>query len=258
LRSAIEIYRARRIRTFVHGVPAVNVRSIGQSRCTVPAIPATDGEPDVQPHASGWQKYEPQHGLDVDNSVVVAYLRSLRRVDGSEVGLLELLHTLVSNTAVATADTLNVFIAATESVTECYRDAAGTLVVRHEEACGDRLTLLWPVGRSVDNPTEATVVRGGGDEVFVEASGAGDVVPLAAAAVDRHEYSWGHNGTGPINLYMALVYAVDGTQAPITLPPDEDDPRSLYGWLTRQDREAELHIPWPDLVRRVHDDLPLR
>lgn len=48
------------------------------------------------------------------------------------------------------------------------------------------------------------MVRGCSDEVFVEASGADGVVPLAAAAADRHSYSWGYAGTGPINLYLAL------------------------------------------------------
>jgi hypothetical protein len=196
------------------------------------------------------------YSMDVDNSVVRAYLDSLRLVDLSEIPLLELLHTLFKNMAVTTADALDECIDVAKSDSEYYRDAAGTLVVRDEKAFRDRLTLLWPVGRSVDNPTVATVVRGGGDGVFVETSD--DVVPLAAAAVDRCGFSWGYSGTGPINLYLALVYAVDGTQAPITRPPDEDDPRSLYGWLTGRDREAELHIPWPDLVRRVHDDLPLR
>lgn len=195
------------------------------------------------------------HSMDVNNSVVSSYLHSLRPVDLSEIPLLELLHTLFKNTAVATADALDQYIDAAKRVTEYYRDAAGTLVVRHEEAFRDRLTLLWPVARPVDNPTAATVVRGGGG-VFVETSGA--VVPLAAAAGDRYGYSWGYRGTGPINLYLALVYAVDGTQAPITLPPEDDDPRSLYGWLRGQDRDAELHIPWPDVVRRVRDDLPLR
>jgi hypothetical protein len=226
----------------------------GQSWGTVPAIPLQMESQMFSPTLQ--DGHNTSYSMDVNNSVVRAYLDSLRLVDLSEIPLLELLHTLFTNMAVTTADTLDQCIDVAKSDSEYYRDAAGTLVVRHKKAFGDRLTLLWPVGRSVDNPTEATVVRGGGDEVFVEASGAGDVVPLAAAAVDRHQYSWGYKGTGPINLYMALVYAVDGTQAPIPLSPDEE--RSLYGWLTRRDREAELHIPWPDLVRRVHDDLPLR
>jgi hypothetical protein len=119
------------------------------------------------------------HSMDVTNSVVSSYLHSLRPVDLSEIPLLELLHTLFKNTAVVTADALDQYIDVAKRVTGYYRDAAGTLVVRHE-AFRDRLTLLWPVARPVDNPTEATVVRGGGDGVFVETSGA--VVPLAAAA----------------------------------------------------------------------------
>ncbi len=198
------------------------------------------------------------HSMDVNNSVVGAYLHSLRPVDLNEVGLLELLHTLFSDTAVVTADALDKYVDDAASATGYYRDAAGSLVVRHEEGRRDRLLLLWPVARPVDNPTEVTVVRGCGDEVFIEASGADGIVPLAAAAVDRHNYSWGYAGRGPINLYMALVYAVDAEESPIPPPELNEHPQSLYGWLTGQDRQTELHLPWPELVRRVHDDRPLR
>jgi hypothetical protein len=198
------------------------------------------------------------HSIEINNPTVGVYLNSLQPVNLSEVGLLELLHTLFNNTADATADTLDQYIDEAKGVTAYYRDAAGSLVVRHDIGYRDRLSLLWPVAQPVDNPTEATIVRGDGDEVFIEASAANGMVPLAAAVADRHNYSWGYKGKGPINLYMALVYAIDAEEPPLPPPELNEDPRSLYGWLTRQDRHAELRLSWPELVRRVSDDRPLR
>jgi len=198
------------------------------------------------------------HLIEVNNSVATAYLHNLRPVRLSEVGLLELLHTLFKNTAFATADALHSYVEEVKDATGYYRDAAGTLVVPHENAHHDRLSLLWPVARPVDNPTKVTTVHGSGNEVFVEASGVGGILPLAAATADRYNYSWGYTGTGPLNLYMALVYAVDAEEPPIPPPALHEHPRSLYGWLTNQDQNAELRLPWPELVRRVHDDRPIR
>lgn len=198
------------------------------------------------------------HRIEVNNTVAEAYFHSLRPIDLSEIGLLELLHTLFNDTAVVTADALDKYVEDVNDATGYYRDAAGSLVVRHDKGHHDRLSLLWPVARPVDNPTKATTVRGSDDEVFVEVSGANGIVPLAAATADRHNYSWGYIDTSPINLYMALVYAVDAEEPPIPPPALNEHPQSLYGWLTRQNRQAELHLPWPELVRRVHDDCPLR
>jgi len=44
------------------------------------------------------------HRIEVNNSVAAVYLHSRRPVNLSEVGLLELLHTLFNDTAVVTAD----------------------------------------------------------------------------------------------------------------------------------------------------------
>jgi hypothetical protein len=60
------------------------------------------------------------HSMDVDNSVVSSYLHSLRPVDLSEIPLLELLHTLFKNTAVATADALDQYIDVAKRVTGYY------------------------------------------------------------------------------------------------------------------------------------------
>lgn len=81
-------------------------------------------------------------------------------------------------------------------------------------------------------------------------------MPVEASGANN--YSWGRTGRGPINLYMALVYAVDAEEPPITPPELNEHPQSLYGWLTRQNQQAELRLPWPELVRRVRDDRPVR
>ena len=198
------------------------------------------------------------HLIEVNNSVAAAYLHSLREVHLSDVSLLELFHTLFKNTAVVTAEALDQYVEEVNDAVGYYRDAAGTLVVRHNNGHRDRLSLLWPVARPVDNPTKTTTIRGSGNEVFVGASGVGEIVPLAAATADRYPYSWGYTGTGPLNLYMALVYAVEAKEPPIPPPPLHEHPRSLYGWLTNQDQNAELRLRWSELVRRVDDDRPIR
>jgi hypothetical protein len=50
------------------------------------------------------------HRIEVNNSVAAVYLHSCRPVNLSEVGLLELLHTLFNDTAVVTADALDKYI----------------------------------------------------------------------------------------------------------------------------------------------------
>jgi hypothetical protein len=50
------------------------------------------------------------HRIEVNNSVAAVYLHSRRPVNLSEVGLLELLHTLFNDTAVVTADALDKYI----------------------------------------------------------------------------------------------------------------------------------------------------
>ena len=50
------------------------------------------------------------HRIEVNNSVAAVCLHSLRPVNLSEVGLLELLHTLFNDTAVVTADALDKYI----------------------------------------------------------------------------------------------------------------------------------------------------
>jgi hypothetical protein len=58
------------------------------------------------PHRGG----NTSHRIEVNNSVAAVYLHSRRPVNLSEVGLLELLHTLFNDTAVVTADALDKYI----------------------------------------------------------------------------------------------------------------------------------------------------
>ncbi|QSB14606.1 hypothetical protein JQS43_24575 [Natronosporangium hydrolyticum] len=70
--------------------------------------------------------------------------------------------------------------------------------------------------------------------------------------------NWGDGGTtGAVNFYLALVYAVAGEIPPIPPPAVGDDPRSMFGWLRRQ-QGAEVGWEWPVVVQRVAEDKPLR
>lgn len=78
------------------------------------------------------------------------------------------------------------------------------------------------------------MVHGSGTDVFVVNSGIGGIMPLAAVATDSCGYGWGYSGTGPLNLYRALVYAVSQEVAPVIPYQLYELPQSLVGWITRQ------------------------
>jgi hypothetical protein len=186
------------------------------------------------------------------------YLTSLRSTDTDEVPALELLHTLFTDVTSTSAATLSKVIDLTDFGTDLYRDADETLVVRHNGSGGELLSLLWPVGLRPIEPTDVTTIVGYRGNVFITNPDTGAVVPLPAATTGRTSFGWGHPGPEVVNLYLALVHYVQGVQAPTPRPRYQDHPDSLYGWLIRQSPQRELRLRWPDAVRMVRADEPLR
>lgn len=200
--------------------------------------------------------------IHATNRVVQQYLASLRSTDLDDVPVLELMRTLFADIPSTSTATLYKIIDIGDFTTGLYRDAAGTLVIRHHDAAGPLLSLLWPVvGRPGSVPSVArgeTSILGNDGNVFLVDEASGDLVPLPAATADRCGYGWGSPSTEVINLYLAIVHAVSGVRAPVPRPQFRDHPDSLYGWLLRKDRRRELRLSHADLTRMVRADEPLR
>ncbi len=196
--------------------------------------------------------------LDVDDSVIRSYQNDLRSTTRAEAGLLELLNGMFWDIATAPADALDEIVARTRAITAFYRDGAGALVVGHNDGDGPRLSLLWPVRQPAPYRGPGVSIRGssGNKAAFVVASGT--VLPLAAVSADRCDFDWGRTGTGPINFYLALVFAVTGEDAPVPPPEFNDLPESLYGWIMRRPQHQDLTIDWTTLEHLVAADEPLR
>jgi hypothetical protein len=192
--------------------------------------------------------------IDADEHPTQLYVAGLRPVDANEVELAELLHTLFADMAFATVDNFDKIADAARAVDEFYRDPNGTLVVG--TAGETRMSLLWPVAQPTPQVPPPTRLIGDGSGAYLVRSG--DVIPLSGISARRHGFGWGYTGTGPVSLYMALVFAAAGEVAEI--PPMElnDDPRSLYGWIMQQRHEDSLVVPWPEIVERVAADKPIR
>lgn len=198
-----------------------------------------------------------QRLIDVDNPVARAYFEGLRPVDASEVGLMELLYTLYHDAKEMRAAVLGRLVEYIDESSGFYRDAADNLIVRHT-VVQSKLSLLWPVRQLVIDPTEATIIHGSGTAAYVLNSGVDGIVPLAAVATDSCGYGWGRTGTGPLNLYRALVYAVSQEVAPIIPYQLYEHPQSLVGWITRQPQNNDFLVTWPEIVRLVNADAPVR
>ena len=186
------------------------------------------------------------------------YLASLRSTDLDEVPIVELLNTLFSDVPSTSAATLSKVIDITDFATDLHRDGNDTLVIRHHDNTGAVLSLLWPIGLRPTEPTDRTSIVGYRGNVYVVNAGCTGVMPLPAAAIGRSDLGWGHPGPATVNLYLALVHCVQGVQAPAPRPRFQEHPDSLYGWLVRQDADRELRLRWPDAVRMVRADAPLR
>jgi len=141
---------------------------------------------------------------------------------------------------------------------DLYRDATGTLVVRQQEEEQTRLCLLWPVHQRPKEPNSATEIVGSQGEVFIMDHKSGEVTPLPAVGPGRCEYAWGTTDAEVVNLYLAIVYSVDGVQAPQPRPRHSEHPDSLYGWLARRDKHREICLGWEEARHLVEADRPLR
>jgi hypothetical protein len=202
--------------------------------------------------------HQTSRSIHATNRVVQQYLASLRSTDLDDVPVLELLHTLFSDVPSASTATLYKLLDISDFATGLYRDAAGTLVIRHSDTAGPRLSLLWPVGHLPGRSTENAAIVGQQGNVFLEGDDPSDIVPLPAASAGRCVYGWGSTGPEVVNLYLAIVYTVCGVQAPPPRPHLRDHADSLYGWLVRKDSDRELRISRTDLIRLVRADEPLR
>jgi hypothetical protein len=196
--------------------------------------------------------------INVTSWVDHRYLNSLRPTGLDQVPVLELLHTMFPDVMATSAETLAKAVDGTDFATDLYRDADNTLVVMLHDTTGTVLSLLWPIGLRPSAPSDATSIVGYRGNVFIVDPGNPGVVPLPAAAPGHADFSWGQPGPGAVSLYLAIVHYVQGSQAPTPRPRFQDHPDSLYGWLIRQDPKRELRLRWPDAVRMVRADAPLR
>ncbi|TQS44348.1 hypothetical protein [Cryptosporangium phraense] len=198
------------------------------------------------------------HTLELDSRITRDYFGALAPVDIGDIDLAEAIHTLNSDAARFTVGRLSEFTSEAEQVAGWFRDAAGTLVAHKQRAYGaDQIRLLWPVLRSDERATHATAIEGGDGWPFLR-YGSGPILPLAAVSVDRATFGWGYSGSGPINLYKALVYAVTGEVVDVHGPELNKLPNSLYGWITRLPNRSAFLLPWRDLVDKVRADEPIR
>lgn len=214
----------------------------GSRRTVTPFLPAFEG-------TNSSRALSVPHG-----PATLAYLNDLKPVDASEVKLFELLHTLFAFAPMMTADQYEPAVAKTlREVETLFRDPAGTLVARCRDS---EHWLLWPLARPAPPSDQINAVLA--DEGGAYLSTAAGVIPLSATSIHRCGFGWGYSGTGPVNLYKALVYAVYAERAPIPMTRFNDDPRSMYGWIVRLPEHQPVEVPWSEIVRRADADRPLR
>ncbi len=145
-----------------------------------------------------------------------------------------------------------------EQLTGLWRDHAGRLVAELTEKSWDGHSLLdveWPTNLP-DGWTDHTVIAadaestGGVFALTPMPNGQLRADPLPNPGSDP-EYTWGYSGTGPSNLYDALVRCALGiwpsSSASDWLYQPADDKSELWRYISTSAQEGPIRLPWPQI-----------
>ena len=145
-----------------------------------------------------------------------------------------------------------------DQLTGLWRDHAGRLVAELTEKSWDGHPLLdveWPAGLP-DGWTDHTVIAADAEST----GGVFALTPMPDGRLradplpnpgDDPGYTWGYSGTGPSNLYDALVRCALGTWASrsdrdwLNQPPPEES--ELWRYISTAPQQGPVRLPWPQV-----------
>ncbi|MEU7159191.1 hypothetical protein AB0A98_22545 [Streptomyces chrestomyceticus] len=171
-----------------------------------------------------------------------------------------LMRLLCSETHLPTLKEFGTMDRTLDDIAQLYTDSAGRWVAEHKKeglGAGTTLSIEWPTGKPAGPWTEATVIAGDypGDGVFAltpAPDGSLTIEPLPSSG-GATEYTWGYGGTGPGDLYLALVGAAldtweDHARWKQFLGLHNARGSALWSAIKKADQGGPLRLAWPDVV----------
>ncbi|MDX3523730.1 hypothetical protein [Streptomyces scabiei] len=177
-----------------------------------------------------------------------------------------LMRLLSSETHLPTLKEFGVMDRAVGDVAQLYTDRAGRWVAEHKKkgaGNGVALSVEWPTGKPVGPWTEETIIAGDypGTGVFAltpAPDGTLDIEPLPSSG-GASEYTWGYGGTGPGDLYLALVSAAldtweDRMPWKQFLGLHNGRGSALWASIKDADQGGSIRFAWSDIVKWAKTD----